>query len=452
MLRRSLPVWVFLSIIACPSARAQMPFPTHLLPSRTSLERLGLERQFFVVVPLVETERLLRISRTESLLFAQTSYAKLHTFDAETGRRLWSVELGERSGFARGVASNSWAVFVTNANMLYALDRGSGRTLWKTNLGTMPTSTPACDESRVYVGMTNGILMGFQLKRTDAKGNEFIRDVPYPLPSWHAGGAISTRPLPTEKVLAFGGGDGKVYVAMVSETTIVYRVATGGPIGEGLGAFGTRTLLIPSADYVLYAFDIITADHLWSFPSGAPIVQEPLVADQDIYAINNAGYLSLLDPNNGIPRWTISTQGGRLAAVSAKKVYLRSYNLDLFVVDRSTGRMVIDPSETHLRAGLNLRDFDLSDVNRFNDRMFFATSSGLIVGLREAEQVLPRLLRDPKQPPFGYVPPEGLKPTPPTAPAAEPGTEPAPADAGDAAAPAADKEAVPKEAPANAPQ
>ncbi len=444
MLRRSLPLWVFLSIIACPSARAQMPFPTNLMPSRTSLERLGLERQFFVVVPLVETERLLRISRTESLLFAQTSYAKLHTFDAETGRRLWSAELGERSGFARGVGSNSWAVFVTDANMLYALDRGTGRTLWTTNLGTIPTSTPACDESHVYVGMTNGIMRGFQLKRTDSKGNEFIRDVPYPMPSWHAGTAITTRPLPTEKVMAFGGGDGKVYVVMVSEPTVVFRVATGGPIGEGLGGFSTRTLLIPSGDFVLYAFDIITADHLWSFPSGAPILQEPLVADQDVYVINNAGYLSHVDPTNGVPRWTIATQGGRLASLSEKKVYLRSYNLDLFVVDRASGRMVIDPSETHLRAGLNLREFELDIVNRFNDRMIFATRSGLILAMREAGQVAPRLLRDPKQPPFGFVPPEGIKPTPPPTPAAEPGTEPAPAEAGDAAAPAAENEAAPK--------
>ena len=194
MLRRFLPLWVFLSIIACPSARRRCPSRRISCRAVLRWNGSGLERQFFVVVPLVETERLLRISRTESLLFAQTSYAKLHTFDAETGRRLWSAELGERSGFARGVASNSWAVFVTNANMLFALDRGTGRTLWKTNLGTIPTSTPACDESHVYVGMTNGILMGFQLKRTDSKGNETIRDVPYPLWNWHAGGAITTRP------------------------------------------------------------------------------------------------------------------------------------------------------------------------------------------------------------------------------------------------------------------
>ena len=127
-------------------------------------------------------------------------------------------------------------------------------------------------------------------------------------------------------------------------------------------------------------------------------------------------------PVTGTPRWTISTQGGQLVAVSAKKVYLRSYNLDLFVIDRATGRTLADPGETHVRAGLNLRDYDLNVVNRFNDRMYYATSSGMIVAIREPAQVKPRLLRDPKALPFGYIPPEGLKGPPPEHPAAEPPT------------------------------
>ena len=123
-----------------------MPFPRDLVPGRTALERLGLERQWFAVIPLVETERLLRISRTQDLIFAQTSYAELHTLDAETGRLLWTANLGERSGFARGVAANSWAVFVTNAN--YALrprsgDRpaDSGRSTWARSRPARPPAT-----------------------------------------------------------------------------------------------------------------------------------------------------------------------------------------------------------------------------------------------------------------------------------------------------------------------
>src|SRR5262249_30410728 len=88
------------------SSRAQVPFPRKLIPGRAALERVGLERDWFAVIPLVESERLLKISTSGDLIFAQTSYAMPHTYDAETGRPLWSAQLGERTGFARGVASN----------------------------------------------------------------------------------------------------------------------------------------------------------------------------------------------------------------------------------------------------------------------------------------------------------------------------------------------------------
>ena len=143
MFRRLVPVWVIAcTIVAGASARAQMPFPVDLLPTRTSLERLGLERQWFGVVPLTETERVLKISLAEGLLFAQTNNAMLLAYDAESGRLLWSMQLGERTGFARGVAANSFAVFVTNANNLYCLDKRTGRLIWQTNLKTIPTSAP----------------------------------------------------------------------------------------------------------------------------------------------------------------------------------------------------------------------------------------------------------------------------------------------------------------------
>ena len=86
----------------------------------------------------------------------------VHAFDAESGRLLWSAQLGERTGFARGVASNSFAAFVTNANILHALDKKTGRPIWQQNLNTIPTSTPACDENLVSVGMTSGRVVGFQ--------------------------------------------------------------------------------------------------------------------------------------------------------------------------------------------------------------------------------------------------------------------------------------------------
>src|ERR1017187_1147161 len=173
MFRRLVSAWVMVgTILFGGSVKAQRPFPADLVPKRTALERLSLERQWFGVVPLVETERLLDISIGGDLLFAQTSYAMAHAFEAESGRLIWSAQLGERSGFARGVAANSFGVYATNADTMFALDKKTGRLIWKHQLGTIPTSSPACDEERAMVGLTTGKIYAFTLKSRDDKGNE----------------------------------------------------------------------------------------------------------------------------------------------------------------------------------------------------------------------------------------------------------------------------------------
>lgn len=431
---RLVPVWALaLLALGGPSVQAQVPFARDLIPSRTSLARVGLERQWLAVVPLNDTERLLRISRSADLLFAQTNHGSLHTYDPQSGKLLWSASLGQYTPLARPVSSNSYAVFGTSADVLIALDRKTGRLIWKTALGTIPTCGTVCDEDRVMVGTMDGRVNAYSLREKGPKGEMRIRAKPVEAWGWQTGGPIHTLPLPAEHVVALGSSDGRVYVVMNDERTALYRVRTGGPIGEGLGSYGTRTLLIPSADYNLYAIDLLTSDSLWTFPSGGPVDQAPLVAGEEIYSINQAGYLTQLDPATGNVRWNTFTQGARFVAVGTSRIYLRSWNNDLYVIDRASGQVLADPAATKQRAGLNLREFGLSMLNRFDDRLYLGTDSGMILCLREVGATQPRLLRDPKAMPFGYIPPEGIKLTPPPVPAAETPAEPK------------DKEDAPKE-------
>ena len=425
------------------------------VPTRTALARLGLTRLWMASVPVLGDEQVLGISLSESLLFARTNKGYLHVFDMETGRPLWSVRLANSTSRFTPAAVNSFAVFVANMNRLFCLDRRTGVTIWEKELSTIPSCPAACDEERAMVGFTSGKLYGFGLKIRDPGTNTSrISDHAIDVWNWQTTAPIQTRPLAAGRFVAFGSDDGKIYVVMADEPIILYRIATGGPIGSGFGTHATRTLLAPSADRNLYAIDLMTAKVKWTYPSGAPITQEPLVAQDDIYIVNVAGLLSSLDSENGSERWAISTQGGPLITVGQKRIYLKSMDEDLFIVDRTTGRIIADPRTTFERVGLNLRCFEFNPTNRFNDRLFFANTAGLVVALRElrenerSEDGLlpppPTLHRDPKAKPFGYIPPEGIELNP-KRPAVDAGVPPAAAPAVETP-PAPDKPAAGKPA------
>ena len=137
------------------------------------------------------------------------------------------------------------------------------------------------------------------------------------------------------------------------------------------------------------------------------------MANNDVYVVNAQGQMSVLDAESGAPRWTTSTHGGQLLAVGAKRIYLNSSDGDLFIVDRATGQTVADPRATRDRSGVNLREFDLDVTNSLNDRLYFATSSGLVLASARSARSGRSLLRDPKAPPFGFIPTEGDSDTPP---------------------------------------
>lgn len=394
---------------AGPTAHAQSQSSSVAVPSRAALARLGLDRQWVAVAPVSGSEKVLRISRGRDYLFVQTNQGMIHAYEVETGRPAWSTSVGEQSARALPISQNSYAVFATSANILTALDRKTGRIIWRQGLGTPPSSGTTADEDHVVVGLDTGLLQCFDLKEESGDGPAKLRSHPKLAWSLGTGGQVTSRPLFGERIVCFGSTDGRVYVHMKNEATPLYRISTGGPIGAELASHGTRSLLIPSADDNLYSVDVLTSKMQWVFPSAAPISQGPIVAQDDIFVINDAGSLSALDPKSGEARWTSSVNRARFLGVSPAKVYLLSEDNDLVVVARESGKVLLDPAATFQRAGLDLREFVLSFPERFDDRLFLATSSGVLICLREVDATSPQLLNDPKAKPFAYVPPEGIK-------------------------------------------
>ncbi len=455
MTRQTIFGWFVVALLGS-TAHAQMPFPRDLLPTRTALGRVGLERQWMAIIPLTATERLSELSISNNLVFAQTNFANFYTIDAETGNLLWTTNLGHQTGDVFPAAANSKLVFLTNSNYLYALDRNTGRTVWNANLGSLPSGPVSCDEDYVAAGLQSGLLRGFDLREQDKEGNTIktekggtiLATRPIPIWNWQTNGPSTSPAIFAGKLVAFAAHDGKLYVALTESRTLLYRFATGGGVVAPMGIHDTRTMFIPSEDRNLYSVDLFTGNVNWTSPTGAPIMQQPLVSGDEVFVVNAAGILSSLDSNSGRVRWSISTHGGRLLSVSGTRIYLESHDDDLFIVERSTGRIVAEPRDTVNRAGLKLRPYELGVTNELNDRIYLGTKTGLIIGLREIGQTKPYLHRDPNLKPFGYIPPEGLPDTltPPAVPTLEqPPADRDPAEVQDAdTAPEANKE-MPKE-------
>ena len=390
-------------ILSAVPAQAQVSYGTGAIPARRALARVNLDMQWNGVVPLEGAEKLVELSVDAGMLFAQTNHANFYAFDAESGRLLWNAHLGRVTSKAEPASVNSFGVFVTNSNSLFALDRRTGRQMWVQRLSDIASSTTSADDSVVTVGLDSGRLMAYDAKT----GKE----------RWaiQANARISSRALVTGRVIAFGSEDQKLYVSRSEAPKLLWRFAAGGPIIAPLGSHGLRTLLMASTDKSVYAVDLFTGEGRWTFATGAPIKQEPIVVDNDIYVVNDEGYLSEIDAETGLSRWTISTLGGRLLSVSATRIYLESHDDDLFVVDRQSGKIIFDPLTTYQRSGINLRTYSLGPTNRLDDRLYFGTNNGLLLCLREINQLTPRMIRDPNMKPFGYIPPEGYPD--PTAPA-----------------------------------
>jgi outer membrane protein assembly factor BamB len=384
------------------------------LPTRTAAGRLGLERAWSNAVPLGSPdERVLGFNVDGGLLFVKTSHGYLHTYDAETGRPLWNARLGPAAAEAYDVAVNSTQVIATNLKTIYGLDRATGREVWQAALDDLPSTGTGATEDQAMVGLRSGKIMAFSTHSV-----EQVQSIPRSAGSflwaWQSRSRLSARPIPTEKVVAFGSTDHRVYVSTKGgvglKPSLLFRFLTGGPISANMAIWGNRTLIVPSGDNNVYAVDLFTGDARWTVPTGSPVDQEPLVSGAEVYIINEQGRVMRIDGNNGEVVWSTATPAHRLIAMSPSRLYLETQFTDLMILDRATGAVIASPAASRDRAGLDLRDFSLSFPNYYDDRLYFCTPSGLLVCLREAGKTEPTPLRDPKMPPFGSIPDEEILP------------------------------------------
>lgn len=411
MSRRIAFCFVALVLIGSPG-RAQLPIGRDALPTRTALARLGLEKQWSTVVPMGgQNEQLARVNVDGGQLFAQTNQGQLHSYDAETGRYQWGTRLEEVGTEPLPVAVNSAHAFVTNMKTLYCLDRATGALVWKKELEDLPSTGMVADDDLAVVGLRSGKFVAYTV-RDRTKEVPPGRSAGTRVWAWQSGARLDATPVLTSKVVAFGSEDSKVYVAIkgwtFAESKLLFRFLTGGPIKARLATFGNRTLIIPSDDFNVYAIDLFSGANRWTVATGAAVEQEPLVAGDDVLVLNVRGRVMSIDGLTGSVKWDRQTNATRMVAASPGRIYLTTLEHRLVILDRQTGQVLADARDTTERAGFDNRSLSLVFSNQVNDRLYFASPSGVIVCLREIGRLQPTPLRDPALPPFGTIPPDGF--------------------------------------------
>jgi outer membrane protein assembly factor BamB len=318
------------------------------------------------------------------------------------GVPLWAIELSEAPQYPPAVTERMVYVFVLNR--LTAIDRAAGQILWRIEPNFPPASAPTVKEPNLYIagwGRRMHSVMIDSKERvyiTGATEEETLKAREYFFKyAWHktTAGHVVAPPTIDKDMLYFGSEDGYLY-AVTQDGEERYRSQTLGAIRAPVRV-ATGKVYVGGTDFNAYAFDRLTGQPVWIFPTGSD-VQEAIYADAPagvaIVTSNKKGIYGILDepvPGRGSELWHIE-DATHIAGVGPKFVYLALADRRLAAVEKKTGMV----------EWLSLLDgvrYVVTQQNEWMDnkdpmRLVCLTESYHLVCLKETTEELRRALEE----------------------------------------------------------
>ncbi len=346
------------------------------LPTSRMLSRLGLERAWWSQATLnPKRDKVKYMVLDEENVYLQGTGGTVTAFDAESGKRLWSVQLGNRDEPIYPGVSNEKYFLTVNGMALYCIERFSGKVLWELALPTMPSVGPSVDDEHIYVGALDGSIYSFELRKIDELYRKRL------LPQWsyramlwryRTSKEITTKAYSTGRLVNFASRDGSLYAVSASERDLTWQFETNAPITAPL-ATTEDSLILASEDNFVYCLNRNSGLTRWEFASGFPIRKAPVVIEQDLFIMPDRGGLFNLGVRTGEEKWECPGITDLLGATKSR-LFGSDVTGNIVLLQRTTGR----PLGT-----LPLRPFSVRLQNDRTDRLYLATPSGLVVCLRE---------------------------------------------------------------------
>lgn len=353
-----------------------------ILPSESELNRVGLTMAWWGQAAVDPSrDRVDFLTADEQAVYIQSSTGILTTFHGETGRRLWSQLLGAPGQQGFPVSTNDTDVLVAIGMNLYAHDKLTGRRLWELRMQDHPSASPTVNDSQIFVGTTNGSVYSYNL----SKVRELYREGR--LPQWaiqakmwrfQSPAEIVSPPVASRGTVTFASEVGILYGMTANEMQLRYQLETSGRIRTSLG-YSQDYIFVADSNWRLYCVEQATGRVVWVFSSGSPIRQKPKVVGSHVYVVPHREGLAAVSLESGRATWQ-QAAATQVVAVTEKHVYASDINDRLLILDRSNGRV---------QATLNVSQLPLRVSNERTDRIYLASPTGLVIGLRELSSDLP---------------------------------------------------------------
>jgi hypothetical protein len=387
------------------------------LIEQAAARRHGLARAWFGYVrvgggrwPVVD------IKFDAGTLFVQTGIGTIHAIDGDTGRTIWSADVGSPRHPSLPLGVSESRVAALNGTTLYVLSRETGQVEFTKSTRGVPTSGVALTDEAVFVPNTAGQIETYSLVEEDHRNLANLRlegrDLPQPATSYLGVVACS--------------GRGDLGLANLSGTDLIFRLPTNYSFTASPAAWGPR-FYAGNRGGILYAFDDASGSEQWSFAAGSAITQMPVPFADAIYVLCEDLTMYRVSAESGREEW-VAKNVRRFLATSPTKVYTLDKAGRLAVLSAKTGALI---------DRVSLPPFAFPITNSHTDQLFLATDTGLIQCLHEVE--LSKTL--------DYRPPKKEEPKK-EAPAPKPTAKPAQKSASPpAAAPADDQPPAPAPPP-----
>jgi outer membrane protein assembly factor BamB len=335
------------------------------LISEQQAQQFGLTRAWTAQVELNHARNhVVRGILADDQLFVLTSAGLLQSLDAETGRTLWTVQVGNADYVSLGPTASAEYVALLNGSTLYVLDRTSGRPVLVRKIGGGPGAGPALADKYVFVPLINGRIEGYRLHDETRR--------PWYYQSF---GQTLVTPLGTPESFVWSTSRGWLYVGDASDPNrpaVRYRLETRGPF-DAPPAYLKPMLYAISAAGELYALDENTGQLEWKFVTGYPADRSPAAVGQCVYVTSQRPALYCIDAATGVPRWEAPSVA-QFAAAGKTRVYGVDPFGALVAIDAATGSLAV-----RMMPGGPINAL----VNDQTDRLYLVSDGGLVQCLHE---------------------------------------------------------------------